>query len=119
MTPATLNTILNSVPVILQGANKLIKMIRDRKRSEEPELQEELPVTIEGLKQGLERMEQRVDANLESHIEQIKLIEELARQNKAMAESIQKGYQRLTQVTVIAVAALLLAGAALLFAVLR
>lgn len=105
--PTTLKTILNNAPLIIQGADKLIRMIRSNKES--PEAKEDLPMTVEGLKQGLERMEQRLDANAQADIEQIELIEELARQNEAMAESLKRSYIRLNFITLLSVIALLVA----------
>jgi hypothetical protein len=66
-------------------------------------------MTVEGLKQGLERLEQRLDADAQADIEQIKLIEELARQNEVMAESLKRSYIRLSIITIVSVAALLAA----------
>jgi len=115
--PATLRTILNNAPLIIQGADKLIRMIRNK--IAEPDTTEQLPMTVEGLKQGLEHMEQRLDANAEADIEQIKLIEELARQNEAMADSLKRTYIRLNIVTLIAIAALLAAIAGLILVATR
>lgn len=109
--PSTLRTILKNAPLIIQGADKLIGMIRNK--NAEPESTEHLPMTVEGLKQGLEHMEQRLDANAEADIEQIKLIEELARQNEAIANSLKRTCLRLNIVTLLALAALLAAVAAL------
>lgn len=102
--PTTLRTILNNAPLIIQGADKLIGMIRNK--NAEPEAAVDLPMTVEGLKQGLERMEQRLDANAEADIEQIKLIEELARQNEAMADSLKRSYARLNIIALLACVAL-------------
>ena len=43
---ATLRTILNNAPLILQGADKLIRMIRANNKP--PEAAEDLPMTVEG-----------------------------------------------------------------------
>ena len=59
--------------------------------------------------QGVERLEQRLDADAQANIEQIKMIEELARQNEAMAESMKRSHLRLNYLTVLSVAALLAA----------
>ena len=104
---AALRTILNNAPLILQGADKLIRMIRANNMP--PQATENLPITVEGLKQGVERLEQRLDADAQADIEQIKLIEELARQNEALAESLKRSYLRLNYLTVLSVAALLVA----------
>ena len=105
MTPGTLNTILNTAPLILQGAGKLIRMIRDQK---EPEPDNDQPVTLEGLDTKLEKIEQRLDANDESNVEQIKLIEELAKQNEALAESQKRIYVRLRVLGFVAMVAIVL-----------
>jgi hypothetical protein len=57
----------------------------------------------------VERLEQRLDADAQANIEQIKVIEELARQNEAMAESMKRSYLCLNHLTVLSVAALLAA----------
>lgn len=113
MTPATLSTILNTAPMILQGASKLIKMIRERK-DEEPEGQDDIPMTIEGLKQEIQRIESRLNDTDESNVEQVKLIEQLARQNEALATSLSKLLKRINILTAVAVAALLAAIGAIL-----
>ena len=115
--PSTLRTILNNAPLIIQGADKLIRIIRNKKA--EPDTTELLPMTVEGLKQGLEHVEQRLDANTEADIEQIKLIEDLARQNEAMADSLKRTYIQLNIVTLLALAALLAAVAGLILIVTR
>lgn len=116
MTPATLKTILNTAPIIMQGASKLIQLMRERNAEAETPPQPDLPMTVEGLKQGMERMEQRLNDNNESNLEQMKLIEELARQNKAMAESLERSYRRINFITIISVVALLLSVVGILFA---
>lgn len=102
--PTTLRTILNNAPLIIQGADKLIRMIRNKNAG--PEAEEDPPMTVEGLKQELERMEQRLNANSEADIEQIKLIEELARQNEALAESLKRSYTRLNIIALLSLIAL-------------
>lgn len=71
-------------------------------------------MTVEGLKQGLERMEQRLDANAQADIEQIKMIEELARQNEALAKSLKRSYVRLNFISLLCAVALLAAAAGLI-----
>lgn len=108
MTPATLSTILSTAPMILQGAAKLIKLIRERKE-EEPGENDNIPMTIEGLKQEILRIESRLNDTDESNVEQVKLIEQLARQNEALATSLSKIVKRINILTIAAVAALLAA----------
>ena len=73
MSLSTINTILNTAPIVIQGATRLIKLIRDQSNNNIPE--EEIPETIEGIKEEVARLHQRLDTNDESNVEQIKLIE--------------------------------------------
>lgn len=107
MTPSTITTILNTAPMILQGAGKLIKMIRERK-DEEPPL-DDIPMTIEGLKQEIQRIESRLNDADEASVEQVRLIEQLARQNEALATSLERILRRSNMIFGIAAAGLLLA----------
>ena len=113
MTPATLNTILNSAPMILQGAGRLFRMIRER-RDEAAEQGDNLPATVDGLRQEMRQIESRLIANDESELQQVQLIEQLARQNEALAESLRKTLRHLRVLTWLSGAALLLAAAALI-----
>jgi len=74
------------------------------------------PVTLDSLKSELARVEDRLKANSDSDVEQLKLIEELARQNELLAASVARLTGRLTVLAVIAVIALLLSLVALLSA---
>lgn len=107
MTPGTLKTILNSAPMIIQGATKLIEIIREREQK--PENDGTTPVTTEGLKTDIHRLEQQLDANAESDVEQIKLIEQLAKQNETLAATLDKTCTRLNIISLIAIIAVLLA----------
>lgn len=100
MTPGTINTILNTAPMIIQGASKLVKLIRDRDVEDE---KTDIPATLDGLKQQMEKIETRLDANDESSLAQVKLIEELAKQNEALASSLKKTMNQLTVISIIAV----------------
>jgi len=101
----TLNTILNTAPLIIQGATKLIKIIKDREENESPE--DDIPTTLEGLKKGVNEINSRLDANDKFNIEQIKLIEELAKQNKSLAVSLKKAIAQLNIISIIAVISIL------------
>ena len=114
MTPGTINTILNTAPMIIQGAGKLVKLLRERDEHDE---NTNIPDTLDGLKQQTERIEARLDANDESSLAQVKLIEELAKQNEALAASLKKTMTQLTIVSTIAVLSFLLALFTLLTAV--
>jgi hypothetical protein len=57
MSLATINTILNTAPMVIQGATRLIKLIRDRGNENKPE--DEIPDTIEGIKDEVDRLHQR------------------------------------------------------------
>ena len=102
----TLNTILNTAPLIIQGATKLIKMLKDRGEPE-PDNQD-IPETIEGLKNELYRVNSRLDANYDFDIQQIKLIEELAKQNEMLATSLKKTNKLVNIITIVALLSLLL-----------
>lgn len=103
MSFGTLNTILNTAPLIIQGATRLIKLIKDRDNP----APEDIPATVEGLKDEMQRINNRLDENYESDIQQIKLIEELARQNELLATSLKKTNKLVNVITVIALISLL------------
>ena len=44
----TINTILNTAPIVIQGATRLIKLIRDQGQDNQGE--KEVPNTIDGIK---------------------------------------------------------------------
>ena len=85
----TLNTILNTAPLIIQGAGKLVRMIRERDIKPD-DSEQDIPATLEGLEQEINRINKRLDNSNESDLEQIKLIQELARQNELLAVSARK-----------------------------
>jgi len=106
MSLGTINTILNTAPIVIQGASRLIKFIHDQGNDNKPE--EELPETIEGIKNEVDRLNQRLDANDVSNVEQIKLIEELARQNESLATQLKNTITHLNRVTILASIAILI-----------
>ncbi|NOG59656.1 MAG: hypothetical protein HND53_04090 [Proteobacteria bacterium] len=106
MSLGTINTILNTAPIVIQGATRLIKLIRDQGKNHLPE--EEIPDTIDGIKNEVDRLHQRLDTNDESNVEQIKLIEELAKQNESLATQLKTTITHLNRVTLLAVIALLI-----------
>jgi len=118
MTPSTLNTILNSAPVVIQGASKLIKLIKEQS-SNKPAEEGETQLTVENLKTDIDRLEARLTATDESNIEQIKLIEQLARQNEVMAESVGKSINRLNYLIAISILLGLMATSAFIFILFR
>ncbi len=105
MSFSTINTILNTAPIVIQGATRLIKLIRD----EGEDRNEEIPETLEGIKSELQRVNQRLDANTQSDLEQIKLIEELAKQNESLAAQLKSTMAQLNRITVVAIIAIMLA----------
>ena len=108
MNPFTIGSLLNSAPMIIQGAGKLIDLIRERNQ-DAPTRAENIPVTADNLEQVIGRLEARLDAMDEASVEQLKLIEQLARQNEALAGSLQRQQQRTTFAFILALIALLLA----------
>ena len=108
MNPLTIGTLLNSAPMIIQAAGKLIDLIKEREQGA-PAHVENVPVTVDNLEEVIGRLEARLDAMDEASVEQIKLIEQLARQNEALAGSLQRQQQRSTFAFILALVALLLA----------
>lgn len=104
MSLGALNTILSTAPLIIQGAAKLIQIIR--KRTETEQVNNELPSSPEGLNRDLREIHARLDAHNESDLAQIKLIEELAKQHQLLADSLQQAVRKLNLVTVLALLAL-------------
>ncbi len=105
MTPSTLNTILNTAPMIIQGAGKLLKLIRERE-DKTPPVTDSIPMTIEGLKQQIKQLEAGLHENNRSDVELVRLIEQLARQNESLAETLQQTFRKVSVLTYIAVFAL-------------
>lgn len=114
MTPLTIKTILVNAPVILDSAARLIAGLRRLGAAAEPA--PDIPATLDGLRRELQQVEERLKANNESDVEQVKLIEQLARQNEALAASLTRLSLRLTALAAIGVVALLLAVLALVLA---
>ncbi len=118
MTPSTLTTILNSAPMVIQGASKLINLIKEQANNG-PDSDTAEQLTVESLNADIERLESRLSAIDESNIEQIKLIEQLARQNEVLAASMSKINNRLNLMTIVAILAGLLAMTTLTFVLLQ
>ena len=117
MTPSTLSTILNSAPMVIQGAGKLIDLIKEGGTAQkEPEEQSRL--SLDSLKADVERLETRLQAVDKSNIEQIKLIEQLARQNEMLAESVKHLSRQLGLLTMVAGTSAVFALSALLIVLL-
>ena len=111
MNPATINTILNTAPLVIKGATRLIRLIRNQ--GEDGEASQVIPATLEGLQREVERLQQRLDDNNKSNIEQVKLIEELARQNESLAAQLKNTMAQLQRFRRVSVAALIVAVACL------
>ena len=107
MNPATINTILNTAPLVIKGATRLIKLIRNQ--GGDGEAGQEIPATLEGLQREVERLQQRLDDTNKSNIEQVKLIEELARQNASLAAQLKNTMAQLQWLKRVSVTALIVA----------
>lgn len=112
MSLGTLNTILNSAPLIIQGANRLIKMIRERNDSDQNEEVDDTN-SLEGFKKELNHVNQRIDAASQSDLEQIKLIEELAKQNELLATTLNRINKQINVLVLFVLLTFVLAGIAL------
>lgn len=111
MNPATINTILNTAPLVIKGATRLIRLIRNQ--GADSEADQAIPATLEGLQREVERLQQRLDDNNKSNIEQVKLIEELARQNESLAAQLKNTMAQLQRLKRVSLAALIVAVACL------
>ena len=103
--------------MVIQGASKLIKLIKEQSQSK-PDDDAAYLLTVESLKADIHHLESRLAATDESNIEQIKLIEQLAKQNEALAASMSKNNDKLNLMTIIAVLASLVAISALVLVLL-
>jgi hypothetical protein len=112
LNPTTLNTILNTAPMIIQGAGKLIRLIRDRES--DSQVQQNAPSTLDSLKEQMDRLDNRLAENSKSDVEQIQLIEELARQNESMAETLKQALRRITILNYLVILAVFIALASLI-----
>lgn len=118
MTPSTITTILNSAPLVIQGASKLINLIKEQ-ANKKPDNDTGEQLTVESLKADVDRLEAHLATTDESNIEQIKLIEQLAKQNEVLAASMSKINKRLKLMSIVAVLAGLLAMSLLLVVLFR
>lgn len=110
MSLGTINTILNTAPIVIQGASRLIKLIRAQGKDNKSD--EETPDTIDGIKNEVDRLHQRLDINNEFNetfnVEQTKLIEELAKQNEQLATQLKNTMTHLNRMSLLAIAAILI-----------
>lgn len=91
--------------MIIQGASKLISLIRDRETAV-PGPDDKTPATLAELTEEVRRLEGRLNENSGSDVEQIRLIEELAKQNEGLAETLEQTLKRVNRITYIALFAL-------------
>jgi hypothetical protein len=112
MVPAALKTILIDAPIMIDSVRRLIEGLR--KLTGGATAEADVPATLDGLRREILRLEAGLKANSDSDVEQLKLIEELAKQNESLAASVARLSGRLTALAVIAAIALLLSLLALL-----
>lgn len=106
-TAKALRTILLDAPVIVDSVHRLIGGLRKLTgRDAAPPV---APTTFGDVQHELRRMDEQIKANSESDVEQLKLMEELARQNELLAASVSRLSGRVAALAVICVVALLLA----------
>jgi len=117
MALGTLNTILNTAPIVIQGATRLVSLLKQRGQKEDHESYD-IPANLDDMKVEIQRLHQRLDTHDNADYEQVKLIEELARQNEAIATSLQSTVKQLHLMTLLALVALVLGGIALVWHVL-
>ena len=73
-----------------------------------------LPATVEEMKQRIQQIETALQENNRSDEAQIRLIEQLARQNESLAETLQQTYRRITLLTWLTVVAIGVSGLAII-----
>lgn len=113
----TINTILNTAPILIQGATKLVQLLKQPK--EEPAATDyDIPATIDDVKVELEKLHQRLNTQNDASIEQVNLIRGLAEQNKAIASTLRSTTRQLNFISFIAVFALVVALICLIWLVL-
>ncbi len=103
----TLNTILNTAPLIIQGATQLVKLLK-QKDNTQADVQYNAPEDIDDVKTELEKLHKRLDQQNEAIVEQVQLIEQLAKQNEAIATSLQQTTKQLNFISFVAVIALVI-----------
>ena len=118
MTPATLKTIINTAPLIFQATDKLLRLIREWK-GDTIQTTDNEPDTLEGLKQRIKQIEGGLEENFRSDVEQIRLIEQLAKQNESLAETLKQTYRKITILTWLSVIAVGASGLAILLLIVR
>ena len=109
MNPLIIGTLLSSTPKIIEAAGKLIDIVKEREQNTGARAKINVPVTPDNLPEVIASLEMRLDTMDEASVEQLKLIEQLARQNEALTTSLQKQQQRANFAFVLALIALLLA----------
>lgn len=108
MNPLTLTTILNTAQLIIQGADKLSAVIRNRNLQAEED-PANIPASLEGMRAELQRLHERLDQCDNTNVEQLQMIEQLARQNETLAASLQTAIRRASWALVFATAAMSIA----------
>ena len=84
----SLTTIINNAPLIIQAAGKLMDMIREKDKPAEPSTEPVDP--IEELKMEVSDIQKQLEANDNANLKQVELIEALAKQNEALANTLNR-----------------------------
>src|SRR5690554_974227 len=103
MSPGTLATILTTAPAVVQTVTRLIRTLRDDERPRGADA--EIPATLAGLKTEVQHLSERLQRNSENDVQQLQLIEALARQNETLAAALARLSRRLALVAGVAAAA--------------
>lgn len=112
MNLSILNTLLNTAPSLIQGANQLYKIIKQQ-RDKQSQSEEDVPEF--NIESEIQLLKQRLDNHSEANLEQTRLIEELAKQNASIAEQLKSTASRLQIISIFSLIALLLAITAFIF----
>lgn len=90
---AALNTIISNAPLLIQGASRLIKVIKQQNDTQE-EMNLDQSLSVESLHTEVQTLHERLNDNHATEIEQTQFIEQLAKQNESLAESLRQVLRR-------------------------
>ena len=110
MNLSILNTLLNTAPTLIQGANQLYKIIKQQREKQGADNQPEKPFDIES---EIKHLQKRLDNHSEANLEQTRLIEQLAIQNETIAKELKITASRQLRILFFSLIALFVAGLSL------
>ena len=107
-----ITTILSNAPVVIDGANRLVNIIKEKRQPKAQVAETTADTSLEDLRHELNRLHARIDDNTVD-LEQLKLIKELAGQNETLTKSLRQVAKRQIIIGWVALAGLFSGGLAL------